>query len=143
MPSHTYAGPILLTVAYIGLYYGSIVHVARTKFRLGAAYQARGEKFDRYDGKDREMLAADRQQLNTLEHMPPFLVLLWLNAVLVGTTWATAVGAAYLASRLLYPFVMGPKLGRSVRAPILLATVPGYLVMLAFCVALVRTALGY
>ncbi|MFT6233578.1 MAG: hypothetical protein ACJAZO_004099, partial [Myxococcota bacterium] len=47
----------------------------RTKSRLVAGYQSRGEKFDRYFGQDREMLASDRTQLNMLEHMPVFLAL--------------------------------------------------------------------
>jgi hypothetical protein len=51
------------------------IRALRTKSRLVAGYQSRGEKFDRYFGQDREMLASDRTQLNRLEHMPVFLAL--------------------------------------------------------------------
>jgi len=133
-----YAGPILVSVAYVALYYAFQIHVARTKFRLAAAYAARGEKFDRYFGDDREMLAADRIQLNMLEHMPPFLVLMWLNAVFVGAFGATVAGGVYLAARAAYPLVMGGRLGRGLRPAILLSTLPGYLVIAWFVGALVR-----
>ncbi len=130
------AGPMGITLAYVCLYYGFMLNIMQTKIRLKREYSDRGEKFDRYFGEDREMLAADRLQLNLLEHMPPFLVLLWLVAVFVGPWWATAGGAVYLLSRLIYPFVLGRRLGRGVKGAILLATVPGYLVMAYFVVVL-------
>ena len=134
----TQSGPILVTVTYVLVYYGFIVgFVLRAKIRLGKEYADRGEKFDRYFSQDREMLAADRIQLNMLEHMAPFLVLLWLNALFVSPTRATVVGGIYVASRLLYPFVIGSRLGRGVKAPILLSTVPGYGVIFYFMGALV------
>lgn len=126
----SYAGPIAITLALMGLYYGFMVSAARVKMRLTRSYAARGEKFDRYFSQDREMLAADRIQLNLLEHMPPFLVLLWCNAVFVGTQSATVAGAIYVLARLAYPFLMGNRLGRSIQAKVLIATVPGYGVML-------------
>lgn len=130
-------GPLTVTLVYIALYYGFQIHQMRVKFRLEAAYKARGEKFDRYFGQDREMLAADRIQLNMLEHMPPFLALLWLNAIYVSPTSATIAGAVYTAARLAYPFLMGGRLGRSIRAQILVATGTGYLVLAYFLGALV------
>ncbi|MDP1775992.1 MAG: hypothetical protein Q8K94_05165, partial [Moraxellaceae bacterium] len=60
----TQTGPILVTLAYLLVYYGLAVNAARTKIRLTREYAKRGEKFDRYFGQDREMLAADRFQLN-------------------------------------------------------------------------------
>ena len=138
-----YRGPVLVTIAYIFLYYAFIVvFVLRTKIRLKNEYHARGESFDRYFGGDREMLAADRIQLNMLEHMAPFLVLMWLNAVFVNVSFATAVGALYVASRLVYPLTMGSKLGSGVPNLILLSTVPGYGVIAAYAAALIWALMG-
>ena len=136
------AGPITVTLIYVGLYYAFQIHGMRVKTRLTAEYRARGEKFDRYFGQDREMLAADRIQLNTLEHMPPFLVLLWLNAVFVGPGGATVAGAIYVAARAFYPIVLGRRLGRGIRAQVLLSTVVGYLVLAWFSLALILEILG-
>ncbi len=119
-------GPITVTLVYVTLYYLFQVHVLRAKTRLAKDYAERGEKFDRYFGQDRTMLAADRVQLNTLEHMGPFLVLLWLNAVFVGPLGATIAGGVYVAARGAYPLLMGSRLGRGVRASIALSTAPGY-----------------
>ncbi|MEQ9499724.1 MAG: MAPEG family protein [Deltaproteobacteria bacterium] len=129
--AQTFAGPILVTLAYLLLYYVFQLHIMRVKGRLVSEYKARGEKFDRYFGQDRHMLAADRIQLNMLEHMPPFLVLLWLAAVFVEPVFATVVGGVYVAARALYPFLMGARLGRGIQARILIATVTGYLALLA------------
>ena len=136
MPAAPYAGPLVVTLAYVALYYAFQVNLLRVKLRLAAEYAARGEKFDRYFGHDREMLAADRFQLNMLEHMGPFLVLLWLNAVFVSPWSATVAGAVYVVARALYPFAMGDRVGRGVRAAIFLSTGPGYLVIAWFACAL-------
>lgn len=138
----TQTGPVMVTLAYVGVYYGFQILVLRTKMRLAAEYTARGEKFDRYFGADREMLAADRTQLNVLEHMGPFLVLLWLNAVFVSPMSATVGGGVYVAARLLYPFVMGRKTGRSAPALIMASTVPGYLVLVWFAGALIAALIA-
>ena len=131
-----YAAPVTVTLAYLVVYYGSILNVLRVKKSKPAEYAARGEKFDRYFHEDREMLAADRAQLNTLEHMGPFLALLWMNAVFVGPTEAGIAGGVYVLARVAHPFVMGARLGRGTRATIMLATVPGYLVLIYFLVRL-------
>lgn len=133
------AGPILVTIAYVALYYAFQIHQLRVKTRLSREHEARGEKFDRYFGQDREMLAADRIQLNTLEHMPPFLVLLWLNAVFVGPLSATVAGGLYVAARAGYPLVLGRRLGRGIRAQVLLSTGVGYGVLIWFSGALIFT----
>ena len=130
------AGPVLVTLAYLLLYYGMQIHQLRVRSALRREYQERGEKFDRYFGQDRQMLAADRVQLNTLEHMPPFLTLLWLHAVFVGPLGSTVAGGIYVATRGLYPLMMGPRLGRGIRARVLIATGTGYAVLLYFMVAL-------
>jgi hypothetical protein len=128
---------LLVTVAYVLVYYAMIVNGLRVRTKLRRAYRARGETFDRYFGADREMLAADRYVGNMLEHMPPFLLLLWLNAIFVDPRGASWVGAVYLGSRLLYPFMMGSRLGKGVPSRILFATVIGYLVLAYFALRLV------
>ncbi len=133
------AGPVWVTLAYIAVYYWTQVRILGTKSRLRAEYKARDEKFDRYFGQDREMLAADRVQLNMLEHMPPFLILLWLTALLASPLEATVAGGIYTASRLAYPFVIGGRLGRGIPTRILLVTGTGYAVLSYF---LVRVVMG-
>jgi hypothetical protein len=118
------------------LYYLFIANQLRVKRQLKRDYQSRGEKFDRYFNTDREMLAADRYVGNMLEHMPPFLALLWLNAIFVGQRGATVLGAAYIACRVLYPFLMGSRLGRGIPTRILFATLVGYAVLAIFVVRL-------
>ncbi len=136
-----YAGPIVVTVVYTLVYYALQIRGMRTKSRLVREYQSRGEKFDRYFGQDREMLASDRAQLNMLEHMPVFLVLLWLNAVFVGPLGATIAGGIYLVARAAYPILMGGRLGRGIRVGLLAATVPGYLVIVYLSVRLIVAAI--
>jgi hypothetical protein len=135
--AHVFAGPLLVTVAYVAVYYAMQVNQLVVKTRLRREYKARGERFDRYFNTDRTMLAADRYAGNMLDHMPPFLALLWLNAVFVSPQRATAAGAAYVACRVAYPWLMGRELGRSVPSRILFATVVGYAVIAFFCVSLV------
>jgi uncharacterized membrane protein YecN with MAPEG domain len=132
-----YAGPIAVTLAYLGVYYAFQLHILRVKTRLRREYAARGEEFDRYFGGDREMLAADRIQLNTLEHMPPFLILLWLAAVFVSVEVSTWGGAVYLVTRLAYPLLIGRRLGRGIRSQVMLATMSSYAVLAFFSAALV------
>jgi len=108
--------------------------------RLRRVYRARGEAFDRYFNTDREMLAADRYVGNMLEHMPTFLLLLWLNAIFVDPLSASVAGAAYVGARILYPFLMGRQLGRGIPTRILFSTVIGYLVIAYFVVRLVVAA---
>jgi uncharacterized membrane protein YecN with MAPEG domain len=131
------AGPIAVTIAYLVLYYAFMIHQTRVKYGLAQAARDRGEKFDRYFGNDREMLAADRILLNTLEHMPAFLVLLWLNAVFVGPTSASIAGGIYVGARAAYPLLMGRSLGRAIPVRIFASTLAGYLVIAWYVVALV------
>ena len=142
MSAHLFAGPLLVTVAYVLVYYLMITNQLIVRMRLRREYRARGESFDRYFGADREMLAADRYVGNMLEHMPPFLILLWLNAIFVGPRGATLVGAVYVVARLVYPLVMGRRLGKGVPTRMLFVTVIGYLVIATFAVRLAIAALG-
>jgi hypothetical protein len=135
--ARTYAGPLLVTAAYVVWYYLMITNQLRVRRRLRRAYRARGETFDRYFGMDREMLAADRYVGNMLEHMPTFLLLLWLNAIFVDPHSATVAGSAYVGARVIYPFLLGRQLGRGVPTRILFATVVGYTVLAYLVVRLV------
>lgn len=141
MPLHPapYAAPIAVTLAYGAVYYASMLNVVRTKYRLAAEHRARRETFDRYFGQDRQMLAADRIQLNALEHMPLFLTLLWLDAVFVGPRFAGLVGGVYVAARALYPWLLGTRVGPMQRKLVLLATGPSYLALLTLAAALAWT----
>ena len=141
LSAQTYAGPLLVTVAYVVWYYALFANQLRVKTKLKRAYRERGEKFDRYFGADREMLAADRYVGNMLEHMPTFLLLLWLNAIFVDPFSAAVAGGIYLSSRVLYPFVMGQRLGPGIPSRILFATVVGYGVVAYFLGRLVVTTL--
>lgn len=142
LSAQAFAGPLSVTVGYVLVYYLTISNQLWVKSRLRRAYRARGEVFDRYFNTDREMLAADRYVGNMLEHMPPFLALLWLNAIFVGPRAATFAGGAYVLSRLLYPFLMGARLGRGVPGRIMFATVIGYVALAYLAVRLVIAALG-
>ncbi len=137
-----YSGPVAVTLAYVVLYYAFQINGLRVKNRLKQEYADRDEKFDRYFGQDREMLAVDRVQLNTLEHMPPFLILLWLHAVFVSPNGATIGGAIYVVARALYPVFMGQRLGRGVRGQIMFATGTGYAVLIYFAGALIHGMVG-
>ena len=135
----TYAGPLLISLGYILFYYLTIVNVSRVKTRLRREAKERGERFDRYNTPDKRMLAADRVQLNTLEHMPPFLALLWLDATLVNVHHATAAGGVYLASRMLYPFVLGRQIGSDAPRRVMPLTFTGYTVLGFLWVDLLHT----
>ena len=124
-----YALPLWVTLAYIGVYYLFQINQLRVKVRLPGEYKARGEKFDRYRSNDPQMLAADRYVGNALEHMGPFLSLLWLTAVFVSPLKAGIGGAVYVLARASYPFAMGNKLGRAMPVRVMAATIPGYLVL--------------
>jgi hypothetical protein len=54
---------------------------------------------------------------------------LWLHAVFVSPPGATLAGSAYVATRIAYPFLMGPRLERF-PTRVLLATLSGYAVQL-------------
>jgi hypothetical protein len=64
-------GPVVVTVAYFVFWYSLLFGLqTRTKYRLKARYEKRGEVFDRYFGQDEEMLAVDRVVGNTHEQIP-------------------------------------------------------------------------
>ncbi len=137
-----YAGPIWVTLAYLSLYYGLISNVLRVKLAISKLHRRRHERFDRYNSQDPQLLAADRAMLNTLEHMPPFLTLLWLNAVFVGTLGATVAGSIYVATRTAYPFLVGSRLSRGIPNRVLFATYTGYAVLAYFAFRLTVTLIS-
>ena len=96
--------PVLwVTFAYLVLYYAFMLNVLRVKLSVAASSKAQGVKFDRYQTNDPRLRAADRIQLNTLEHMPPFLILLWLDAIMGSVMVASFLGWTYVGLRTLYP----------------------------------------
>ena len=127
-------GAAWVTLAYVGLYYAFQIHGLVTKTRVARAFAARGETFDRYFSQDRELLAADRIQLNTLEHMPVFLILLWLHAVVGDPAEATYAGAAYVALRAAYAMVVGRRMGSRLPKRLYLVTFGAYGVLLFMAV---------
>ena len=136
-----YKGPIIVTVCYCCVYYGFLLNIMRTRISLHKKYTANGEKFDRYFGQDRNMLAADRIQLNMLEQMPIFLLLLWLQAIFVSVENATILGGVYTFSRALYPFLVGNRLGKDIKMRVLISTMVGYFVIFIFIFNLIRALL--
>lgn len=126
----TYQGPILVTVAYFGLWYSLLLGLQRgTKYRLRDEYAARGEEFDRYFGQDGRMLAVDRAVINTHEQMGPFLASLWIHAVFVSPHTATMLGGAYVVLRAIYPLLLGKNLSKTQSKRVFLATGPAYLIV--------------
>jgi hypothetical protein len=113
--------------AYFGLWYYLLLGLQRgTKYRLVREYAARGEAFDRYFGQDGRMLAADRAVANTHEQMVPFLLSMWLHAVLVSPTRAAALGGAYVVLRALYPVLLGRSLSKIQSKRVFFVTGPCY-----------------
>lgn len=128
-------GPLLVTLAYVLLWYGFLFGLqTRTKYRLEARYHKEGKVFDRYFGQDEEMLAVDRAVANTHEQMGPFLVSLWLFAIFASPTYATWLGAAYVALRSSYPLLLGKRVSKVQSKRVALVTFP--------CYAIVFTMLG-
>ena len=130
MDPTTYSGPIVVTALYLALWYALLFGLqSRTKYRLVAAYAARGERFDRYFGQDREMLAADRAVANTHEQMGPFLAALWLHALFVSPTAAGVLGGAYVVLRAIYPVLLGRSVGETQSKKVFAVTGPCYAIV--------------
>ena len=136
-----FKGPVLVTISYFLVYYFFIYLILKTRIKLHSTYKKEGKKFDRYFSQDRKMLLADRTQLNMLEHAPAFLSLMWIYAIFVSTNLATIMGSFYVATRSLYPFVMGKKIGRDIPKRILFVTFSNYLVIIFFIVSILKKLL--
>ena len=123
-------GPLVVTVAYFVLWYAFLFGLqTRTKYRLKARYQQEGKVFDRYFGQDEEMLAVDRAVSNTHEQMGPFVVSLWLFAIFASPTYATWLGAAYVALRSAYPFLLGKRIEKVQSKRVAFVTFPCYAIV--------------
>ena len=122
----TYASVIWVTLGYVALYYVFMTHVAIVKIRVMRRCTENGERFERYTGHYPDLLAADRVQLNMLEHMPPFLVLLWLQAVVVSPRSASIMGAIYVIIRALYPVFLGGKIKSNIPVRLMVNTFAAY-----------------
>ena len=121
-----YSSVIGVSIAAVALYYVFLIRLMLVKIGLHREYAARGEKFDRYQSQDRTLLAADRAQLNMLEHMPTFFIALWINTWVVSTEGAALAGIVWLLARVAYPFLIGRDLGRDIPRRVLVATFTGY-----------------
>ena len=129
--SEKFAPVIWVTLTYIGVYYAFLVNVLRVKVRVVQACKSQGVRFDRYTSVDPQLRAADRIQLNTLEHMPAFLSLLWLHAAVIDPSQAATLGWLYVALRILYPFFVGAQLSENIRRRVLINTFSGYLILMS------------
>ena len=125
----TFAPVVVVTLCYITLYYVFMVNVLRVKMKVIRRCKEKGEPFRRYTEHYPDLLAADRIQLNMLEHMPPFLVLLWLQAFVVSAESATLMGWIYLGLRALYPFFLGSEIRTGFPLRLLFNTFSAYGVM--------------
>ena len=117
---------IWVTLAYVALYYVFMGNVARVKMKVMRRCVESGERFERYIGNYPDLRAADRIQLNMLEHMPPFLVLLWLQAVVVSPESASVMGVVYVMIRALYPMFMGSQLKSNIPVRLMINTFASY-----------------
>ena len=137
-----YEAVIWVTLIYVLVYYALMVNGLVVKTRVARRCKEAGEPFLRYTGNYPEILAADRAQLNTLEHMPPFLVLMWLQAFIVSPDSAAALGSLYVAIRATYPFFLGTRLTRSFPKRVFINTFSGYLIFIVFGVWQATVLLG-
>ena len=137
-----YASVIWVTLAYLLLYYVFLIYGLKVKLQVVAECRTKGEPFDRYNGQYPELLAADRMQLNTLEHMPPFLTLLWLQAAVDTPQNAATMGSVYVLLRVLYPFFLGKTLNRYIPKKLLINTFTGYAVLVLMMVFIVKALLS-
>jgi glutathione S-transferase len=83
-----------ITLAALVLYLATCIMVARTRDRVGISPpQMTGNP---------DLERALRVQLNTLEHMVPFLVALWLCAIFWAYLPAAILGVVWLVGRVVY-----------------------------------------
>ena len=132
---------VWVTIGYVCVYYIFLVNVLRVKVGVAKSCRANGMKFDRYLSVDPKLRAADRVQLNTLEHMPTFLVLLWLYAAVVDVSDAATLGWLYVLLRVVYPIFMGASLKRNIPMRLLINTFAGYLILAIMAGGIVYTML--
>lgn len=108
------------------------------KLSMTAKAFSKKEPFDRYN--DKRMLPYDRTVGNFMEWATPFLCLFWISMIV--TNGATEKwGWVYVAARAVYPFMAVNKgIGTmGAKAPIMLATVPGYVALVSCAIPIVKT----
>ena len=137
-----YRDVVWVTLAYLGIYYALMVNGLRVKVKLAKQCKAEGTPFLRYSNQYPELLASDRHQLNMLEHMPPFLVLLWLQALIVSVGSAALLGWAYVVVRATYPFFVGSRLRSGIKSRVFINTFTGYGILTVFAVWQIIALLG-
>jgi hypothetical protein len=74
--------------------------------------------------------------------MPPFLLLLWLQAFVVSVESAMVLGWIYVLLRATYPFFVGGRLRSGIKARVFINTWAGYTVLTIFAVWQMMTLLG-
>ncbi len=128
--SGSLVGPVLVTVFYFLLWYYLLLILQRgTKYRLKEEYESQGKVFDRYFGKNEDMLSADRAVINTQEQMVPFLVALWLHAISVSSVYATWIGTVYVVLRAFYPSLLGKSVSGIQPKRVFWVALPCYLIV--------------
>jgi glutathione S-transferase len=93
---------IMMTLALVQfVFFGMAVGQARGRYKVAAPATTGNDIFERYY----------RVHMNTLEQLVVFLPSLWLFAQFISPRWAAALGAIYLAGRMIYFFtyVKDPK----------------------------------
>jgi glutathione S-transferase len=83
-----------ITLVTLIFYLGLAMHAAslRGRHRIAAPAMTGQPDFD----------VATRIHANTLEHLVPFLVLLWMCAIFFEPLWAAALGIIWLFGRVIY-----------------------------------------
>ncbi|EDQ88586.1 uncharacterized protein MONBRDRAFT_26179 [Monosiga brevicollis MX1] len=124
-------------VAYFILYFVFLSNQSATSQLLVRKYKKRQEKFVKYyNTKDPSQLTADRAVGNMLEQMPVFLTgyfAAMVTAAMAGESfrWVNYAAFAYTASRSMYLVAFKNNASAAgIKPGILLATLPGYVVIL-------------
>jgi uncharacterized MAPEG superfamily protein len=114
-----------VNIAFVVLYYCFLYIQAGTKFVLYFAAKEKDPKASlskiKYGSTDRLALTSDRTVGNLMEQSIPFLLGLWLCAVVESPDYAATIGWYWLISRAMYPFVFYYGIPY-----LLLSTLPGY-----------------
>ena len=84
----------LVTCLAVLVYFASSILVSRARIRFGVKLPAISGNAD--------FERVFRAQMNTLEWLPMFLPSLWLFAIYIGDGIAAAIGAVWVAGRILY-----------------------------------------
>ena len=89
-------------------------------------------QFDRYNGKDPRMLAADRIVGNFLEQTWAFLISMWIYCLFVNMDIGGILGFVWFGLRVIYIFLMGCELRNFVPYRVVIVTFPCYGIILYY-----------